>query len=256
MALERRNYDPAIMAGASDNYTIDLLDVLDVNENELLEFDSVASAVNHMRLANAATGNPVVLSCEGEDDVGFEFHNSEGEEILILDSAATSVNEYTITSAATGANPTIAATGGDANIDVELQGKGTGGVLMKTGSEIVTATNVLTAAESGKVCFLNSATEFVSTLPAVAQGLRFRFIVTAAPSGASYTVVTDSSANVIEGSVVVDGAAIPGANEDTITFADGAAAVGDWVEVISDGTSWLVSGIGEAAGSITLTQAS
>ena len=122
--------------------------------------------------------------------------------------------------------------------------------------EVVTATNTITADESGSTFFLNSATEFVSTLPAPAAGLRYKFIVTAAPSGASYTVVTNGSSNVIQGIVEVNGAAVAGADEDTITFADGAAAVGDWCEVISDGTNWYVSGQGVGAGAITLTQAS
>src|SRR5690242_12822680 len=61
----------------------------------------------------------------------------------------------------------------------------------------LTATTTLTAADSGATLFLNSATEFATTLPAVAAGLRFTFIVKAAPSGASYTVVTASSANVL-----------------------------------------------------------
>ena len=66
-------------------------------------------------------------------------------------------------------------------------------------TEVVTATNVIAAAESGTTFFLNAATEFVSTLPAPAAGLNFRFIVSAAPSGASYTVVTTSSSNIIIG---------------------------------------------------------
>lgn len=121
--------------------------------------------------------------------------------------------------------------------------------------EVVAATNVITAAESGTTFVLSSATEFVSTLPAPAAGLNYKFIVGAAPSGASYTVVTASNATIIQGLVVVNGATVAGANEDTITFADGAAAVGDWVEVISDGTNWYVSGQGAGAGAITLTDA-
>lgn len=125
-----------------------------------------------------------------------------------------------------------------------------------TDLETVVATNTITAAESGTTFVLSAATEFVSTLPAPAAGLNYKFIVGAAPSGASYTVVTNASGNVIQGSVLVDGAAVPGADEDTITFADGAAAVGDWAEVVSDGTNWYVMGVGEATGAITLTQAS
>jgi len=187
---------------------------------------------------------------------GDSFKDTNSNEMMEFAVTASAVNHLEVTNAATGAGPSLAATGTDTNIDLLLSGKGTGGVGYVASSEIVAATNVLTAAESGKVCFLNDATEFVSTLPAPAQGLHFKFIVTAAPAGADYTVVTDSSDNVIEGLVVVNGASVPGANEDTISFVGGAAVVGDWCEVVSDGTSWFVSGQGNAAGAITLTQAS
>lgn len=113
--------------------------------------------------------------------------------------------------------------------------------------EVVTATTVITAAESGKTFFLASATEFVSTLPAVAAGLRFTFIVTAAPSGASYTVVA-ASGTPIKGHVLttdVNSATDPGFNTAgclTITFVDAKAVAGDRVDVICDGTNWFASG--------------
>lgn len=186
-------------------------------------------------------------------DSGDSIKDTNGNELLKAAVTASAVNEVTVTNAATGSGPTLTATGGDTNIDITVDGKGTGGLLYSVASEIVTATNVLTAAESGKVCFLNSATEFVSTLPAPAQGLHFKFIVTAAPSGASYTVVTTGGANIIGGSAEVNGAVVAAVTEDTITFTDGAAAVGDYVEVVSDGTSWFVSGQGVAATAIAFT---
>lgn len=120
---------------------------------------------------------------------------------------------------------------------------------------VLDATYTVTAAETGTTFILSDTTEFATTLPAPAAGLRYRFIVGAAPSGANYTVVTNGNATIIQGAVVVNGASVLGANEDTITFAASAAVVGDWVEVISDGTNWYVSGIGSAASSITLTDA-
>lgn len=131
--------------------------------------------------------------------------------------------------------------------------------LVTDASEVVTATNIITAAETGTTFFLNSATEFVCTLPAPAAGLNFKFIVTAAPSGASYTIVTASSANIIIGSTVTSatGAAdteISGG--DTISFVDGAAKVGDRVELDCDGTSWFLFGISSIATGITITTAS
>lgn len=148
---------------------------------------------------------------------------------------------------------------GDVNVggDLILTGSVTG----PAASETVAATNVITAAESGTTFFLSSATEFVSTLPAPAAGLNYKFIIAAAPSGASYTVVTNASANIIIGGVnelevdtADDGPYI--ADGDTVTFVDGVSVVGDWVEVISDGTSWFLTGQANADGGITLTQVS
>ena len=125
-------------------------------------------------------------------------------------------------------------------------------------TESVTATNVITAAESGSTFLLNSATEFVSTLPAPAAGLRFTFIVVAAPSGASYTVVTNASANIIKGMQVcaADAAGDTGTADDTVTFADGQAVEGDMITVWSDGTSWFIIAHSRVAAGITFTTAS
>lgn len=129
-------------------------------------------------------------------------------------------------------------------------------------AEVVAATNVITAAEHGKTFFLNSATEFVSTLPTPALGLVFEFVVSAAPSGASYTVVTATSANVIKGSVFTSDvnsatdADFETAGGDTISFVDGKAVAGDRVRVISDGTSWFATGFCSVFDAITITTAS
>lgn len=130
-----------------------------------------------------------------------------------------------------------------------------------TAAEVVTTTNVITAAESGKTFFLNSATEFVSTLPAPAAGLRFTFIVTAAPSGASYTVVTNSSSNIIKGHVVTSEDAGGSADSetsggDTVSFVDGKAVAGDRAEFWCDGTNWFVSAFCKTFDAITITTAS
>lgn len=129
-------------------------------------------------------------------------------------------------------------------------------------TEVVTATNVITAAESGSVFFLNSGTEFVSTLPAPAAGLNYKFIVTAAPSGADYTITTNSSANIILGQVYtldVDSATNPDfetTGGDTVSFVSAKSVAGDRVDVISDGTNWYVYGFCSVFDAITITTAS
>ena len=113
-------------------------------------------------------------------------------------------------------------------------------------TEVVTATNVITAAESGTVFFLNSTTEFVSTLPAVAAGLKFSFVVQAAPSGASYTVV-GASGTPIHGMVLskdlngaTDSGATAGTGVLTLTFVDSKAQKGDRADFVCNGTDWFV----------------
>lgn len=117
-------------------------------------------------------------------------------------------------------------------------------ILFDDFTEVVTSTNGITAAESGSVFFLNAGTEFVSTLPAVAAGLHFTFIVTAAPSGASYTVVPASGTTIIgHGASSQDaGGSCDSANTTpvgTVTFVDGQAVVGDIAEFWCDGTNWF-----------------
>ena len=130
-------------------------------------------------------------------------------------------------------------------------------------TETVTTTNVIAADESGKTFFLNAAAGFVSTLPAPAAGLFFRFIVIAAPTSGSYTIVTTSSANKISGQVYtvdVDSVTNPDfnttADQDTITLTVNKAVIGDSVDVWSDGTSWYCRCFCSVFDAIVISQAS
>lgn len=125
--------------------------------------------------------------------------------------------------------------------------------------EVVSAANTITAAENGKTFFLNSSTEFASTLPAPFLGAKYTFIVSAAPSGASYTVVTEGGCQVLAGHVLTSGFADSGSDVETtatgttITFVDGVSVVGDRAVVESDGTSWFASCITAVEAGITIT---
>lgn len=146
-----------------------------------------------------------------------------------------------------------------------LSGNAATAVIDGSGSrprKTLTAASTLTGADSGFDFYLDADTEFATTLmaPADLTG-EITFTVADAPSGADYTVVTASSANIIAGHVVtsdvdatVDGSASTDA--DTISFVDGTAVKGDTVTIRSDGTSLYVVGSCDAVGGITLTQAS
>lgn len=120
-------------------------------------------------------------------------------------------------------------------------------------TEVLTGATTLTAEDSGKVFLLKASAGAQITLPAVAtsNGFRFKFIVGQLFATTDWTV--KAASNVIEGSVLVNGAHVAGVNENTISFVASAEAVGDFVELVSDGANWYVNGSGVAAGSITLT---
>lgn len=113
-------------------------------------------------------------------------------------------------------------------------------------TEVVTATNVITATESGKTFFLSAAAGFESTLPTAAAGLRFRFIVKTSPTSNGYTI-TGSPADKIQGTIASNGAeteanGVAASDADNIILVANQAVVGDWVEFLSDGTNWYVTG--------------
>jgi hypothetical protein len=159
----------------------------------------------------------------------------------------------------TGAITATAGVTGNLTGNVTSTGANTfGTVLFKDLTEVVAATNVITAAESGSVFFLSHATEFVSTLPAPAAGLHFTFIVANAPETASYTVIAAASATIIVGHVLTSQDA--GGNADsetsgalTVTFVDSKAVVGDSAEFWCDGTNWFVTGRCKTFDAITIS---
>ncbi len=124
--------------------------------------------------------------------------------------------------------------------------------------ETLTAAKTLTNADHNKTFMLSLAGGFAVTLPALESGLRFKFFVATAPSGGAYTIVSAGGADVIVAGVneleVDTGDDGPySAAADTITFADGVAVVGDYVELVCDGTKWYGHGQTNADGGATLT---
>lgn len=166
MALELRNYDPALMQGANVGVSIDLTDITDQNGNEVLEIDGVTSAINYIRVANAAASAVPVLSAQGDDtnvaialsgkgtgavylgqatSTGIIMYgdqplmDSVGNEQIKFVKTTSAVNEVTVTNAATGGTPTISATGDDATVGLTLKAKGGMPVYMNDGSALAGA---------------------------------------------------------------------------------------------------------------------
>ena len=120
-------------------------------------------------------------------------------------------------------------------------------------TQVISAATTLSAADSGKHFSLNAAAGAQITLPAVATsaGLNFRFTVQALFATTAWTI--KAASNVIQGGAIVNSALVSSANRNTITFAHAADTVGDYVDLVCDGTNWYVNGIGTTAASITFT---
>jgi microcystin-dependent protein len=138
------------------NATSDL--IADANQNELVDFTATGSAVNHVGITNAATGNGPTIEAKGDDtnidlnvsgkgtgvfkSTNADFttpkltnakvitgiNDTNGNELVKVTATGSAVNEITVANAATGNPPEIQATGGDTNISLKLTPKGNGGV--------------------------------------------------------------------------------------------------------------------------------
>ena len=128
-----------------------------------------------------------------------------------------------------------------------------GGVQQNMGAiESVTAGRTLVAADNGRVLFLGDADSGDITLPAVTNtGFSIKVICNFAITASS--AVISAEGDNISGVLVVNGTTVLSEVEDQINFILNLAEIGDYINLLSDGTSWIVDGIGGAAGSITAT---
>ena len=141
-----------------------------------------------------------------------------------------STGTFSSTLAVTGATTLTGAVTGASTIS--------GGLLQSAST--TAAAQTLTAAQSGRTLIIQT-TGAAYTLPAVTNsGAHYKFIVGQAFS--TNAVVTSAEGDNIEGGLTVNSLAVPCVGEDVITFVAASEELGDWVEVMSDGTSWHIVG--------------
>jgi hypothetical protein len=106
--------------------------------------------------------------------------------------------------------------------------------------ERLITTRLLTAADSGKIFGLALAGGFTVTLPALAAGLRFKFIIEISPTTA-YIITSAEGTNISLVGAATDGAAITiadaGFAATHVNLVANAAIIGDMVDVVSVGTA-------------------
>jgi len=128
--------------------------------------------------------------------------------------------------------------GGDLDITGALTTK-----FSKTAITTAIATTTLTTAMSGKTFVFTTSTTFVLPATSTASGVYYKFVVGGAITS-NVIVRTSDLGNNIEGTLLVAGAVVDCAAEDTITFVADGENIGDFFEIFSDGTYWYIGASG------------
>lgn len=81
--------------------------------------------------------------------IGTNILDTNGNELFNLTATASAVNELTYANAATGNPPTVTASGGDTNIGITINGKGTGSIILNTYNVHESTGRILTRAGNG-----------------------------------------------------------------------------------------------------------
>lgn len=216
MAIEHKKYNPDLMAGAVADES-----ALAISEGAILIGNSSGLGAE---LDISAGGNILV----GNDTTGVALDASTSGSLLIGDGT-------TIASVAMSGDATISSAGVIAVTNFVRE------------TEVVTANEAVLVGDSGKVYFNNagSATQ-TYTLPAVAAGLIYTFVLT----NAGGEILIDQAASEV---ITITTFAAVGADADTSIVAPAGGtgikntaatnAVGDSITLISDGTGWYGVGI-------------
>lgn len=103
-----------------------------------------------------------------------------------------------------------------------------------------TATTTLEVSQSGSTVLVSGGGGNVFTLPAVTNtGANFRFQVSGAIASGN-AIIDSAEGDNIEGSLIVAGAVVGCDAVDQINFITDGENIGDYVELLSDGTQWLL----------------
>ncbi len=103
--------------------------VLDANDVELAVYDHLdATGEDDESGFVDLTSTQTITGAKTMDIIGNAtgLDDTNNNEIIVSTATASAVNHIGVTNAATGGAPAIAATGDDANIDLKIEGKGTG----------------------------------------------------------------------------------------------------------------------------------
>jgi len=232
--------------------------IVDSSGNELVIYSGIASAVNEFTITSGATGSAPELSATGDDtnidltlapkgtgnvtmlNCGIKLFDNEGildnssNEHLIFQKTTDAVNHLEITNAATGNSPILGAAGDDAAVSITLTPKGTGDLVLSSGSiQIADAEGVHDSNGNEQLIFqetasavnymeiTNSATTNAPQLASVGDDTNIDFTI--APKGTGNLTVLNAGIKLADAEGILD----DGGNEHLV-FQKTASAVNEF----------------------------
>ena len=112
----------------------------------------------------------------------------------------------------------------------------------------LTAAYTVLASDSGKVFTIDQDATFVITLPSDQEGLNYKFIVTDAGSGEVH--ITSGASNGIKGFSMDPTTGVNLIDNVLVEIAASTAVIGDYVNLVNDGTTWWAESMSAATNGI------
>ena len=208
-----------VFEGASTDAFETRLTVVDPTADRQIQLPDAGGIVTLNAATQTLTNKTLTSPTINTPVIGTSINDANSNELIKFTSTGSAVNEITVTNQATGSNPSIAATGGDTNINLDVNAKGTGSVEISKAaysSVEITADGAASTAATYIVC--NKATALAVSL---ADGT----------TTGEYKIFTNKGA----GDATVTPANF--ANGSTFAIAQNEAAQCIW-----DGTNWFLVG--------------
>ena len=124
--------------------------VKDASDNTLHSEDGVRGVYDPLETGTVSFGGDIDLN--GNDliiDDGKTIQDDSNNEYIKFAKTASAINEISITNAAASAGPKISATGGDTNIDLDLEAKGTGAININATADSASEARLFEATGNG-----------------------------------------------------------------------------------------------------------
>lgn len=244
---------------------------LGINATPVYKLDALSSsgAQNIFRAGQSGVSNGFTVSSDGTN-LSYQFDtgnikigtsgkgivDTNGNESMLFTATASAVNELTVANAATGSNPAISSTGGDTNIGLRLNTKGSGPLSINgplnrfvasgTNSDTTVAATISFVSQSSD--WISQLIEFRVALSSTAgssvHGGVVRYILSSLDSGTGLATVTALASDLTG----VTAATSVSGNNLTVTFTitggGNCNRYGISAEVLSsNGAGWWASGM-------------